>query len=430
MTAKPYKVMVFPCGSEIGLEAHAALSWNRHIELYGASSNSENHGPFVYRRYLDGLPFVTEPDFVERFRAVVDANGIDVVVPAHDDAVLVLARARETLGCRVAASPVETCEICRSKARTYRCLAEHGISVPKIIDPSAPNTQYPVFLKPDAGQGSRGTYTAKTSAEARFYFQKDASLLWLEYLPGREYTVDCFTDRHGNLVFVGTRERARVQNGISVRARPVKDVRADAIAARINEAMRLRGAWFFQIKENSRGEPVVLEVASRIAGSTAVYRSLGANLALMSVYDALDLDVDVLVNDVSVEMDRALTSRYRWDIAYQHVYLELDDTLIVEGRVNTRLAAFLFQCLNDGIKLHLITKHAGDVRETLARHHLDGIFDEVCVLAADEPKASRITERDCIFIDGSFSERLAVHKSLGVPVFDVDAVESLIDWRR
>jgi len=430
VTAQPYKVLVFPCGSEIGLEAHAALSWSKHIELYGASSNSENHGPFVYRRYLDGLPFVTEPDFVERFRAMIDENGIDVVVPAHDDAVLVLAHAREKLGCKVVASPPETCEVCRSKALTYRHLAERGIRVPKIIDPSASSMEFPVFLKPDVGQGSRGVHVARTSEEARFYSQKDPSLLWLEYLPGREYTVDCFTDRHRNLVFVGTRERARVQNGISVRARPVKDARAEAIAAKINDAMLLRGVWFFQLKEDCQGEPVVLEVASRIAGSTAVYRSLGANLALMSVYDALDLDVELLINDVGVEMDRALTSRYRWDITYRHVYVDLDDTLIVGGRVNTRLAAFLFQCVNDGVKLHLVTRRSGDIGELLRGYRLDGLFDQVCRLGAEDTKSSCITERDCVFIDCSFADRLAVHRSLGVPVFDLDAVESLIDWRR
>lgn len=430
MTTRPYRVMVFPCGSEIGLEAHAALSWSRHIELYGASSNSENHGRFVYRRYLEGLPFVTEPGFVDRFRAMIEAEGIDVVVPAHDDAVLVLARARERLGCRVVASPVETCDICRSKARTYQHLAERGIRVPKIVEPMARTMEFPVFLKPDAGQGSRGVYIARTHEEARFHAEKDPSLLWLEYLPGKEYTVDCFTDRHGNLLFVGARERARVQNGISVRARPVKDARADAIAAEINKAMRLRGAWFFQLKEDRDGEPAVLEVASRIAGSTAVYRSLGVNLALMSVYDALDIDVQVMVNNVGVEMDRALINRYRWDIAYRHVYVELDDTLIIGGRVNTRLAAFLFQCLNNGVKIHLITRRAGDIGEILRRYRIDSLFDEICQLGPEDSKAAAIVERDCVFIDCSFSERFAVHKSLGVPVFDLDAVESLIDWRQ
>ena len=39
----------------------------------------------------------------------------------------------------------------------------------------------------------------------------------------------------------------------------------------------------------------------------------------------------------------------------------------------------------------------------------------------------KIMERDSIFIDDSFSERKKISKILGIPVFDVDMVESLID---
>jgi hypothetical protein len=34
-----------------------------------------------------------------------------------------------------------------------------------------------------------------------------------------------------------------------------------------------------------------------------------------------------------------------------------------------------------------------------------------------------------IFIDDSFSERMVISNKLKLPVFDLDAVESLIDWR-
>jgi hypothetical protein len=38
-------------------------------------------------------------------------------------------------------------------------------------------------------------------------------------------------------------------------------------------------------------------------------------------------------------------------------------------------------------------------------------------------------EKTSIFIDDSFSERLAISNELDIPVFDLDAIESLIDWR-
>ena len=83
------------------------------------------------------------------------------------------------------------------------------------------NFEFPVFLKPDIGQGSKGTVLVQCAEEMNFYLDNNRSLLVLEYLPGTEYTVDCFTDRNGELKFVGARERARVANGISVNSRKV-----------------------------------------------------------------------------------------------------------------------------------------------------------------------------------------------------------------
>ena len=47
------KVLVFPCGSEIGLELHRALGKAKEVVLYGASSVSD-HGEFVYENHIPG----------------------------------------------------------------------------------------------------------------------------------------------------------------------------------------------------------------------------------------------------------------------------------------------------------------------------------------------------------------------------------------
>ena len=51
------------------------------------------------------------------------------------------------------------------------------------------------------------------------------TVLIFENLPGEEYTVDCFTDRHGDLLFAGPRSRDRVRMGISFASRtwPLSD---------------------------------------------------------------------------------------------------------------------------------------------------------------------------------------------------------------
>jgi len=43
------RILVFPCGSEIGLEIHNSLRFSTHIELFGGSTIA-NHGKYVYKK--------------------------------------------------------------------------------------------------------------------------------------------------------------------------------------------------------------------------------------------------------------------------------------------------------------------------------------------------------------------------------------------
>ena len=196
------RVLVFPCGSEIGLEIHRALAWSTHITFFGASSESSNHGKYVFDNYIEGVPFVDNPEFISKINDVVDTYKIDFIFPAHDSVVVKLAENNKSLNCKYVGSPVLTCQICRSKLKTYQ-LFNSILKVPRIYKEVNDELTFPLFLKPDVGQGSKGTYLVNSKYEVDFYVKKDPTLLVLEYLPGIEYTVDCFSDRYGVLRFVG-----------------------------------------------------------------------------------------------------------------------------------------------------------------------------------------------------------------------------------
>ncbi len=420
-------ILVFPCGSEIGLELYRSLSMSTHVTLFGASS-VRDHGRFAYERHIDGLPFVGEPGFIEAVNCVIDEHQIDFLYPAHDSVVLSFAENAEKLHCEVLGAPAETCRICCSKRLTYRTFASL-LRVPALYDDLREVRNWPLFLKPDVGQGSKGTYLARNLNEAQFYLELDSSLLSLEYLPGAEYTIDCFTDRHGDLRFVGARERKRVSNGISVHTQPVNGPVFQEMAQIINATLDLCGAWFFQTKRNMDGEPNLMEIAPRIAGTMALYRNLGVNHALLTVFDAMGLDVEILHNEYHLELDRALKACFTTDLEYEHLYIDLDDCLILEGKVNPQAVTLLYQCLNRNIKIHLLTRHAGSLEDTLKQHRLMGLFDEIAHIDQSSSKADYIRERDAIFIDDSFSERKAVRESLGIPTFDCTMLEMLVNER-
>src|SRR5690606_2035985 len=209
----------------------------------------------------------------------------------------------------------ETTEICLSKSKTYHTL--NGIvRTPKMFKSMEEVSTFPVFLKPDIGYGSRGAKKIDNVEEGRMHLNSFSNSLILEFLPGKEYTVDCFTNRHGELLYHGARERKRVANGISVNTVPVKsnDDEILKIVEKINNRIKFSGAWFVQLKEDVNGQFSLLEIAARLGGSSSLNRNLGVNFALLSIFDAFELDVDVFTNNYCIELDRALDNKYKLSI--------------------------------------------------------------------------------------------------------------------
>jgi len=420
-------VLVFPCGSEIGLEVNRALAHSKHFRLFGGNS-VDDHGKFVYKNYIDGLPYVDSPDFIKKINEIIKENSIDFIIPAHDSVVLKLAENQDKINAVVITSCAETSKICRSKGKTYEFF-NNLIPTPKVYERTE-EKMFPIFLKPEIGQGTKGTYRVETEEEISFYLKKDPTLLVLEYLPGDEYTVDCFTDRNGNLLFAEGRKRIRINNGISVNSKQVNNPRFQEIAKIINKTLSFQGVWFYQVKERENGELVLMEIAPRIAGTMALFRVMGINFIELSLFDRMSVDVSILNNKLDVEIDRALFARFSNTETYDYIYIDFDDTIIVENEVNTDVMKFIYQARNTGKKIILLSKHSKNIRETLTSFAISELlFEEIIVLRENQNKSDFIREMNSIFIDDSFAERKRVFETLKIPVFSLDAIESLFLWK-
>lgn len=420
-------VLVFPCGSEIGLEVNRALANSIHFKLFGASS-VDDHGKYVFKNYISDLPFIDNADFIEEINKIVEHNQIDFIIPAHDSAVLKMAENQHLINATVITSPQETCKVSRSKKHTYEVF-EKLLPTPIIYNVNS-EMNFPVFLKPDVGQGSKGTYKVNSKKEVDFYFAKDSTLLALEFLPGKEYTVDCFTNKNGELLFAEGRERIRINNGISVNSKQSQNPKFRELAEIINKTLSFQGVWFYQVKERDNGELVLMEIAPRIAGTMALYRNEGINFIQLSLFDRMGIDVSILNNKLDLEIDRALFSRFSLKKDYNYVYVDFDDTIIVNNTVNTDVIKFLYQSKNLGKKNILITRHLWDIKESLMKYAISELlFDEIIVVEKSKLKSSYIKHLESIFIDDSFAERKSVLETLNIPVFSIDAVESLFNWK-
>lgn len=419
-------VFVFPCGSEIGLEIYRSVKTSIHFNLIGGSS-ADDHGKFVYQNYIGEIPFLNSETFIDSIKEIVISNKIDIIYPTMDSVMAMLKAHEQYLGCKVIGSKPETQEICVSKKKTYQHL--HATIRTPLLFTLDNDVSFPIFAKPDIGYGSRGVCLIQNSDEFEMHYKNNDKYVYCEYLPGNEYTVDCFTDRHGNLRFSLPRIRGRIRNGISVYTTKAIELtdRFNSIIQKINAEIEIRGAWFVQLKEDVKGDLVLLEIASRFGGSSALSRMHGVNLPLLSLFDALDYDVQILYNEYNLELDRALDVKFKLDIHYNEVFIDYDDCIHGDGKVNIEIISFLYQCVNKGINITLLTRHKGDLVHHLEKNRIKPLFNNIILVPDYKRKSEYIHNKNSIFIDDSFQERKDVKQKCKIPVFSPDMIQGLIN---
>ena len=186
-------MLVFPGGTEIGLEINSALRECKDVELFSAGLATSNHASFVYERHFE-IPSIHEPGFVDALNELILRLSIDYIFPAYDDVLVALAENAKRINAKVVTSPLETCVITRSKSATYRKL-RGTIGVPFVYPSPDSVDRFPVFVKPDKGQGSQNTHLVHDRKQLEVVLHQLPTALVLEYLPGEEYTIDCFSHR-------------------------------------------------------------------------------------------------------------------------------------------------------------------------------------------------------------------------------------------
>lgn len=418
-------VLVFPCGSENAAEIHQALRYSLHVNLFGASS-VDDHGRFRFDHYTGNLPKIGAAEFDPMFSALLSELAIDIVFATHDTVLEYLSTRVHEMGVTLVNGDPESAAIARRKSATYRHFADSRW-IPRVFSGVDQITEWPVIVKPDLGQGGQGVTLAYDRQQATSAMTAIDHPILVEYLPGNEITVDCFTDKNGRLVWVGPRTRERVRAGISMRSQVIALTdEIAAIADDINRGLRLRGPWFFQLKADVGEQWKLLEISCRVAGTMVAQRARGVNLPLMTIQDYLGRDLIACCNPHVELVERNIATRSELAFQYDTVFVDLDDTLILDGYAVPVTMAFLYQSIASGKKIKLITRHQSDVAVTLKNARIDaGIFEQIIVVEAGKSKADHITPTS-IFIDNHFPERIDVARKLAIPVLDVDTLEFFI----
>lgn len=391
--------------------------------VHGAGTNVDEGWQAGFAHY-EYLPRIDDRDFEHKLAEIVRQHAIDLVYPSNDLAIAKLA-GQVPGGARVVSHPAATVVVAGSKIATHNLFAQDGL-VPKRFTNEPVASVYPLFSKPDVGHSSIGAIAVNNVEMLRSLVDSHddywSSHLLTERLLSDEVTVDCFSTRDKGLLFFAPRTRATTKNGVSVVTADYEDVDGglEAIAVAINSRLEFNGPWFFQAKRDSRGRFLLMEIGARLAGASRIRRAQGVNLAQLAILAARELPVQVSRGRFRfVSRATSLGDELACEEPFEALYVDLDDTLILNGAPNARVVELVQHVRREGGHTAVITRHRGDPDATLRSFQLDHLFAEVRHIEDGAPKVSFIPgHRNSVLLDDSFSERIACRQKQNILAVD------------
>jgi len=244
-------------------------------------------------------PFKAPISFIEDISRLVDRWQIDVLLPVHEDA-LVLRREEKDLpyGIRIASSDFTSLCIGVNK----RTITEHaqniGISVPRTIFPNtiddaielAPSLGFPLVIKLTRSNSAKGVLIVSTKAELQkklYQLCVDfpngfiGDYLYLQAFQHGRVVGGCFMSRDGNIDGYFGEQYLRTKTGsmgTSVFREPFKSPELESLVKKIVASLKWSGIGHFDfIQDCHTGEFFLLEMNPRPWGAI--------NLAYVNGFD-------------------------------------------------------------------------------------------------------------------------------------------------
>ena len=268
-----------------GAAAPAGINTIKSLRMAGfggkilATDSSSLSAGFFMADANEVIPEADDHSFVDRLFRIVKMYQVEVLMPSSGFDIYPYSENRKQLaeiGAEAIVSDRDKLEICRDKMLTFQTLSNTFVLPFTTAEPDKIET-FPVLAKPRFGKGSRGIVKIDDESDLRYILSKRNDLVFQEYLPGTEYTVDVLSDLNGKPLMAVPRIRMQTKAGISTKGRVLRDPSLEIDCMKIAEYIGIRGPCCMQMKESEEGRLKLIEVNPRMGGGTIFTTLAGAN---------------------------------------------------------------------------------------------------------------------------------------------------------
>jgi len=234
------------------------------------------------------VPRVTDGEYLKILKEYCIENDISIVVPTIDTELYILSHAKDDFlkdAIFLAISSPKVCETFYYKDSTERFFIENGFDTPRSID-NLETCNYPIFAKlnnSSCSVGAQMVYSYEVAKELNC----DKNYVFQELIQGKEFTIDTFIDKDGDVVAIVPRQRLEVRAGEVSKAKTVKDPciinSTKELCSKLNGAYGCITIQLFKTDDRIK----FIEINPRFGGGYPLSPIAGANFAEYLVRDYL-----------------------------------------------------------------------------------------------------------------------------------------------
>lgn len=277
-------VLILSAGRRVELVQAFKEALNRHFptskvyttDLYPDMSSACQVSDEFFK-----APRVTSDEYIDFLIDACNKFKIGLVIPTIDTELIVLSKNKEKfnqIGTTVVIADQHLVQACRDKRETAKIFSSLNIDQPEIYDRD--HIKFPCFCKPYDGSCSIGAMpilnkdllTNDILIDERNMFME---LIGKEY---KEYTIDAYYNKQGQLCCLVPRERLEIRAGEVSKGATRKNFVYDYLLNKLNNLEGAIGCITVQVFANPETESIKsLEINPRFGGGYPLAHAAGAN---------------------------------------------------------------------------------------------------------------------------------------------------------
>ena len=213
------------------------------------------------------VPSVTDNNYIPTIKHILFNEKIDIIIPitSYDVDLYSRKEIKEQLqGAKMLLMDYEDHKVFNNKKTCYTFLRNCSIMTPQIYE-TVKDAIFPCILKPMIGSGSKNVVKLNDLFDYNYWSRKIENHILVEYLDGKEYTVDCLFDNSGTCLGANVRERVKINGGGAEVTRNDYSIDVSRLIKRLESTKKIKGPINFQFKIGFDKECYIFDFNTRFA---------------------------------------------------------------------------------------------------------------------------------------------------------------------